>query len=76
MESILKYLKQPSTWQGITALIAAFGVTLSPDLQAEIATVGVGIVGIIQMVRNEDKPTEDVKKAVEAANASVDTKQG
>ena len=52
---ILGYLKQPSTLRGLALVLGIFGVSLSPEMWVEIsATVG-GIVGIIEIARNEKK---------------------
>lgn len=53
LEFILNKLKQPSSWRGIIALLAAGGVTLSPDLIEAIIACGLGAVGLIEVARNE-----------------------
>lgn len=55
MDKILNYLKQPSTYKGILAILGVVGVTIKPDLWQEITATCVGIVGIIEVVRDEDK---------------------
>jgi hypothetical protein len=55
MDTLLSYLKQPSTWKGITGLIAVFGIVLSPEQSAGIITAGVSVVATIELFRNEDK---------------------
>lgn len=52
---LFKYLKQPSTWKGIIGLATALGVALSPALVAAIVPVGIGIIGVIEIVINEKK---------------------
>lgn len=54
MDTILKYLKQPSTWQGLVGIIAAFGMTLSPEQSAAIIAGGIGLVGIIDVFWDTD----------------------
>ena len=55
MDLILNYLKQPSTLRGIFSLLGAFGVAISPELSTEIIATVVGAIGIVEVVRNEDK---------------------
>lgn len=31
METIKRYLKQPSTWRGLALVLSAFGIVVSPD---------------------------------------------
>lgn len=53
MNTLLEYLKQASTWRGIIAVVSAFGVSVSPELATEIIASGVGIIGMIEVIRNE-----------------------
>lgn len=55
MKQVLDRLKEPSTWLGIVAVLGVFGVTLEPELKEHIIAVGVGIAGIIQILRREKK---------------------
>jgi len=55
METIFKYLKQPSTWKGIVSIATGFGVALSPEQIAAIVAVGVSVVGVIDTFWDEDK---------------------
>lgn len=55
METLLNYLKQPTTWAGIAAIVTAFGVNLSPELTSEITTVGASIAGLLMVIFNENK---------------------
>jgi hypothetical protein len=55
MEKLFGYLKQPTTWAGITSIIAAFGVSISPELATEIASAGAAVAGLLLVVFNEDK---------------------
>jgi hypothetical protein len=45
--------KQESTWRGIILLLTAFGVQLAPELQNAIITVGLAIVGGINVAKNK-----------------------
>jgi len=55
MDTLFRYLKQPSTWKGLISIATAFGVALNPDQIAAIVTLGVGVVGVIQVFTDEDK---------------------
>lgn len=53
MKTILNYLKQPSTWQGIIILGGMIGVKLQPDQWQAITTIGVTLVGLILTFQND-----------------------
>jgi len=55
MKIILEYLSQASTWRGIITFLAAFGVVVKPELSEAIAVAGVGLIGLIEVIRNEKK---------------------
>lgn len=55
MKQVLDRLKEPTTWRGIVAVLGVFGVALEPELQNHIIAVGVGIIGIIEILRREPK---------------------
>lgn len=48
---IVDSLSQSSTWRGLILLATAAGVHLSPDIQNQIVTTGLGLVGLINVVR-------------------------
>lgn len=52
-KTLLNYLTQESTWTGLTALLTAVGITLSPDLATQIGAVGLSIFGLIKVIVNE-----------------------
>lgn len=54
MKTLLRYLKQKSTWQGLIGLLGVFGVALSPEDSQAIITAAVGVVAAIEVVRDED----------------------
>ena len=54
METIIRYLKQPSTWQGLIAIVTSFGIALHPDQVAAIVAAGVGVVGLIDVFWDTD----------------------
>lgn len=58
MQILFKYLKQPSTWQGLIGVAAGFGLGLT-DVQSEaIIAAAVGLVGAIHVFMDEDKKTK------------------
>lgn len=52
-KTLLNYLTQESTWTGLTALLTAVGISLSPDLATQIGAVGLSIFGLIKVIINE-----------------------
>ncbi len=60
MNWILRQLKQPSTWKGIFILAGIAGYSLDPELQNQIITAVIAILGIIEIVKNENKPASTV----------------
>lgn len=59
--TLLNYLTQESTWTGLTALLTAVGITLSPDMATQIGAVGLSIFGLIKVIVNERGAKEDAK---------------
>ena len=49
----LDRLKEQSTWKGIFLMLTAVGVTLKPDQIAAITGTGLAIVGLINVLHNE-----------------------
>ncbi len=54
-DTIIKYLKQPSTWKGLIGLLGAIGISLNPDQIAVIIPAIIGVVGVIEVFVDEDK---------------------
>lgn len=52
IKTILDYLSQNSTWRGIIAIATAAGVSLKPELQTAIISAGLGLIGLINVLRN------------------------
>jgi len=46
-------LKEPSTYQGVTAIAGAIGVTVQPDMYESIAALMLAIIGVIQTIKKE-----------------------
>jgi len=61
IEKLVRYLKQPSTWQGITAIAAAAGYTLTPDYKDAFFAAGALLLGLIQFFKDEDKAKPVIK---------------
>ena len=55
MGTLFKYLKMPTTWAGLTAILTSFGVTISPELATEIASAGAALAGLLLVIFNEGK---------------------
>lgn len=52
-------LKEPSTYQGVTAIAGAIGVSIQPDLYESIAALMVAIIGVIQTIKKEKPEPEE-----------------
>ena len=50
---IRERLEEPSTYQGITGLLAAIGYAVNPEMLEVILTTAVGVISFIQMSKNE-----------------------
>jgi len=48
---ILDRLSENSTWRGLILLATAAGVHLEPELQNQIVAAGLGLVGVINILR-------------------------
>lgn len=59
METLIKYLKQSSTWMGLVGIASGFGLTISPELATQIAAAGVALVGLIAVIVDEDKKKDE-----------------
>ena len=53
LSKLLGYLKQPSTWRGLIAILTAAGVALQPEQVEAIVIAGVALVGVVEVFRNE-----------------------
>ena len=52
-EVVLKYLNQSSTYKGLFALLAAFGVIISPELSDAIIACALGVIGLVDVIIDE-----------------------
>ncbi len=48
---LLERLSENSTWRGIILVATALGVKLDPELQNQILVAGLGLVGVINVLR-------------------------
>jgi hypothetical protein len=51
--NIMNRIKQESTWRGIILMLTAFGVQIAPELQEAIITVGLALVGAINIIKDK-----------------------
>lgn len=52
---ILERLSENSTWRGIIMLATVLGMKLDPELQTQILSAGLSLVGIINIIRKGNK---------------------
>jgi hypothetical protein len=52
---ILARLSENSTWRGILLVATAAGLKLEPELQNQILAAGLGLVGLINVLRKQPK---------------------
>ena len=55
MDVLKKYLKMPSTWRGLFALLGVVGVSLMPEQKEAIITAAVAAFGLHEAFRKEGK---------------------
>ncbi len=48
---LLERLSENSTWRGLILIATAIGVKLEPELQESIIVAGLGLVGLINIIR-------------------------
>jgi hypothetical protein len=48
---ILERLSENSTWRGLILIATAVGVKVDPSLQESIIVAGLGLVGLINVIR-------------------------
>ena len=52
---LLARAKEPSTWRGAVMVATAMGVSISPDKQEAIVTIGLALAGIVGVVTADKK---------------------
>jgi hypothetical protein len=55
MNKFLSHLKQPSTFRGLAVLGGLAGLSLSPQHWEAIGSAVAGVIGLIEVFRNEKK---------------------
>jgi len=65
---LLDKLGQPQTWRGIILALTGAGIALKPTQIATITSVGLGIVGIINVIWKAPPSHADVAKAISDNN--------
>jgi len=53
MDYIMARMKEPSTWRGVTGLLAALGIVISPEMADAIMAAGLGVFSLIEIFRKE-----------------------
>lgn len=48
---LLERLSENSTWRGLILVATALGVKLDPEIQNQILVAGLGLVGLINVIR-------------------------
>ena len=51
INTLLAKFSENSTWRGLSLIATAVGVKIEPELQEAILVAGLGIVGLINVVR-------------------------
>jgi hypothetical protein len=51
IDTLLARLGENSTWRGLLLVATAVGVKMEPDLQNAILAAGLGLVGLINVLR-------------------------
>ncbi len=55
MDTVKRYLNQPSTWRGLAMVLSAFGIVVAPGSIEAIGAGFVAVMGLIETVRDGDK---------------------
>jgi hypothetical protein len=50
---MIEHFKQESTWRGLIALVIAAGVQIAPELQEAIISVGLSLIGLINIIKKD-----------------------
>ena len=60
--AIARRLREPSSWAGLSGLLALFGVHLAPDFLQSIILIGAGAAGVISIfVPEKGQPTDETE---------------
>lgn len=55
MDYILSRIKEPSTYKGVLALLAAFGLHVDPSESAAVVSAILALIGVWEVFRREKK---------------------
>lgn len=50
---VLERLSENSTWRGLILVSTALGLKIEPALQEQILVAGLGLIGVINILRKE-----------------------
>lgn len=53
MNRIVTALKQESTWRGIIAISAAFGIVIEPQISESIIALALALIGSINVLKDK-----------------------
>lgn len=53
VNALLDKLSENSTWRGLILVATALGLKLDPELQETILAAGLGLVGLINVLRKD-----------------------
>jgi hypothetical protein len=67
---LIQRLSERTTWIGVIGLFTAVGWQISPDLQNQIASLGVSVVGLILIFTSDKPATPTVVNTVTVTKAS------
>lgn len=66
IEYLIDRAKERSTWIGLIAMLASFGITLAPEYHEPIIASGLAVSGLIAVaVREKKKPEEKIQESTE-----------
>ena len=68
---LLDRLSENSTWRGIILTATGLGISLKPDQAAKITAVGLGIVGVINILRQGSPTKSEVAEALASKQDKV-----
>jgi len=79
IKSALSYLadrlSENSTWRGLILFATGIGITVEPELAAKITAVGLGVVGVVNILRQGAPTKSQVAVALATkADKPVDVK--
>ena len=54
----IERIQEPSSYRGLVVVASSVGITLSPESATQILIIAGGIVGLIEIIKDEKKETE------------------